>query len=212
MTHMIKVSCIAAALVLTACGSGGDTSETAAGTPANDSVQAVVEKEIATFIPSAKQFGVKQFKLVSNLEGGPVGTRTLWVEDYGNRVGLLREATFGNFDDYYVGYWDGEKMHFRNAPDAPVQHMAIRLITTEPSSFATTEATQLEAIGYERIGDKVIAGQTCEHWKQTQQDWEGCRLNHIEFAWRIGESQNTTATEYVEGESIPAEIKDLANQ
>ncbi|MEL6257773.1 MAG: hypothetical protein AAFQ67_01790 [Pseudomonadota bacterium] len=221
MKYTLGSSVVIAALLLSACGSK-DTETTNDDAPAGSSssvdsqVQETVEDSIAAFVPTAKQFGVEQFKLVSALGGQRTGVQTLWVEDYGDRVGILVDAKFGQLDDYYMGYWDGEKIHFRGARDGLVQHVAIRPITTEPSAFATTPPNDLQTVGYALQGEKTILGMTCEHWINANFGWEGCRKDHMDLEWNVGinqttPTQTTIATEYVEGEGIPAEIKALAS-
>jgi hypothetical protein len=91
----------------------------------------------------------------------------------------------------------------------------LRTKSSEPTSFATTPAKDLTTVGYERIGDKVIVGKTCEHWKNGQFNFEGCRWSNIELEFLNGAGtarilQRTVATELVEGEGIPDRIKALA--
>ena len=215
------------ALTLAACSgekpagtSNGEAAETAAsegGVPGMDaSVQKEIEDTVNAFIPTAKDFGVRNFKIVYELEGQLDGTRTMWVEDYGARVGVEEDVVFGSLEEHKLTYWDGEKVHLKTNDDA-VSSIGIRPIQTEPSSFSTSSDSDLELVGYERIGDKILVGKTCEHWKNPNLNYDGCRWKHIDLEFLTGApggdtiAQRTTATSFSEGGAIPNHIKGLAN-
>lgn len=218
---MKKAAIIMAALGVALAACGGEKAETGngggTGAAANASEGAgmVAAREAAeAFVPEADQFGVKRFKIVYELEGQTDGMRTMWVEDYGARVGLEFDArTYGEADVSQM-YWNGEKMFLRRKPDDPV-FPTIRVKDSEPTSFAVTDAADLTRVGYERLGEKTIAGKTCEHWKNETLNFEGCRWNNIELEFLNGAGtdriiQRVTAVEYVEGEGVPDRLKALA--
>ena len=220
-TPIVLITCL-----LAACGqSESPGAQTPGVTPPTQSdnsatnpqaVQEQVEEFVEAFVPEADQFGVKQFKIVYRLKGQENGTRTMWVEDYGRRVALEDKIKVFNMDQNKLVYWDGEKSHLKNLPDGETFTTGIRTKTTEPSSFATTSASDLELVGYKRIGDKNILGETCEHWINETLTYEGCRWNRIDLEFKVGVGtakivQSSVATEYVEGEGIPDRIKSQVN-
>jgi len=217
----------AGALALSACGQSDQTAapEAEAGpdhseqsqdqAASNQDVQDAVETIAEAFVPEAGEFGVERFKIVYELEGQETGTRTMWVEAHGERVAVEETVSMFGMQETKVQYWDGERSHMKNRPDAAVSAMRLRTKLTEPTSFATTPAVDLERVGYQRAGDKTIAGVTCEHWINENLNYDGCRADHIEFEFVNGAGtdriiQRVTATEYVEGEGIPDRLKALA--
>ena len=208
-----------AALVfaLSACGGGNDATpeQTASDAPTTpDTAKKAVEAYADNFIPEANQFGVRAFKIVYEMEGQQTGKRTIYVEDYGARVGLEEETVTFNIEEYKLTYWDGAKSHLKTN-NGPVSSIGIRPVTTEPSSFATTPAADLKLVGYERMGEKTVAGKTCEVWKNANLNYEGCRWNNIELEFANGAGtdkvlQRVTAVEFIEGQGVPAKLKALA--
>ncbi|MFQ5677040.1 MAG: hypothetical protein ACE5G1_14185, partial [bacterium] len=92
----------------------------------------------------------------------------------------------------------------------------IRTKVSEPTSFATLPGSALEQAKYERVGEKTIVGKRCEHWKNDQFNFEGCRWKNIEFEFLNGAGtkeilQRSVASEFVEGEGIPDRITALAH-
>lgn len=202
------------ALFVSGCGDGGQTDDSPRTTDADDAVE-TAERAAEAFVPEADQFGVGQFKIVYDLEGQETGTRTMWVEDYGAHVGLEDSLTVYGESQHKLYYWDGDRSHLKDLPDGQVFSTGIRTKASEPTSFATTPARTLELIGYERVGEKTILGRTCEHWKNDQLNYEGCRWNNIELEFLNGAGteriiQRSTASEFVEGERIPDRIRALA--
>ncbi len=210
---------LVAALLLVACGESepgdsGSGSGSGKGTSGSD-VQKRVEKELEEFVPKADQFGVETFKIVYDLKGQETGTRTMWVEAYGDRIGIEDQVTVYKTAEHRLYYWDGERSHMKTLPDGKVSSMRLRRKDSEPSSFATLPAASLETAGYVRIGDKDVLGKTCEHWKNERFNYEGCRWKRIDLEFFNGAGtakiiQSTIATEFVEGEGIPDRIKALA--
>lgn len=172
------------------------------------------EKAEAPKKPDRNAFDIQTVKVVYALEGQTTGTRTLYVEDFGARVGVVEKSTtYGEAKDSAY-YWDGKKGHLRRNPGEPVSSMGLRVKVSEPTSFATTPAVDLERVGYVRVGDKTIAGQTCEHWKNEKLNYEGCRWKGFDLEFLNGAGtpkikQRTTATAVVEGEAIPDAVKAL---
>lgn len=215
----------AASMLLAACGGGGggtdtvqadDTGDPGSARTGEEVAQEAVETFADVFIPEADEFGVKTFKIVYELEGQQTGTKTLWVEDYGARVGVEQDAVAYRMQDYRRAYWDGEKVHLQNEPDGEISSIGIRPIDTEPSSFARTPPAQLEMVGYARVGEKTIAGQTCEHWTNDALNYDGCHWNKIELEFTISDGsgktvQRTTAVSFEEGVGVPSEIKAMAS-
>ena len=182
--------------------------------PAADPVKQVIEETVAPFIPEADQFGLQSFKIVYRMEGQQTGTRIMYVEDYGKRVALEEDLTAFNMTEDKITYWDGETVHLK-INDGAVSAIRIRPITTEPSSFATTSAANLELVGYKRLGEKTILGKPCEHWRSEPLNFEGCRWNNIDLENQNGAGtdkvlQSIVAIEFVEGEGIPDHIKAIA--
>lgn len=166
--------------------------------------------------PNAGMFGVESFRIVYELEGQTTGTRIMYIEAFGERVGIEETSTTYGESQQRKYYWDGDQGHLQRNEGGEVSSMGLRMKDSEPTAFATTPADDLELVGYERIGDKQVAGITCEHWQNTKLNYEGCRWNGIELEFLNGAGtsrilQRTTATEFEEGVSIPAEIKALAN-
>lgn len=196
-------------------GCGGDASKDQTDDQASNAgsdVQQAVEDLAAAFVPRADQFGVEQFKVVYDLEGQETGTRTMWVEDFGARVGIEDNLTIYNQPQHKLYYWDGDQGHMKDLPDGQVSSMRLRMKSSEPTSFATTPGDQLQSVGYEQLGEKDIVGITCEHWKNDQFNYEGCRWKNIELEFLNGAGteqiiQRSIASEYVEGEAIPERIK-----
>lgn len=214
----------ASAMALAACGGGENEADTSAGSgtgaaaanedAGQEQATRAARETAERFVPKADQFGVKRFKIVYDLEGQTDGRRTMWVENYGERVGLEYDAaTYGEADKSQM-YWNGERMFLkRKAEDAPMR--TIRVKDSEPTSFAVTKAADLERVGYERLGEKTVAGVTCEHWKNETLNYEGCRWNNIELEFLNGAGtdriiQRVTAVAFVEGEGMPDRLKALA--
>jgi hypothetical protein len=201
-----------ALLTLTGCG---DSENATDGDGTADAAE--VASEIAAgFVPAADQFGVATFKIVYQLEGQETGTRTMWVEDHGGRVAVEDDLTVYNMPKRSLYYWDGSRSHMQDLPDGDVFRTPVRTKASEPTAFATTAASGLTTIGYTRIGDKTIAGRTCEHWKQDALNFEGCRWNSIELEFLNGAGtdrviQRTLAVELVEGERIPERFTALVD-
>jgi hypothetical protein len=191
-----------------AAGRAPDTTETA-------DVGKVVERGVAAVVPPADRFGVETFRVVFELEGQETGRRTMWVEDHGSRVGIEEELTGYGGPQRKLYYWDGARSHMQDLPDGEVYTTTIRTKVSEPTAFATTSAADLERVGYERLGEKTVAGKTCEHWKNARFNYEGCRWNGIELEFLNGAGtdkilQRTVAVEFVEGEGIPDRVKAIA--
>ncbi len=198
-------------LLLPACGGAQD--KPAPSGEGNAAAQQAAEI-VAAFVPAADQFGVKTFKVVYALEGQETGTRTIWVEDHGARVGLEDSLTSYGQAKWWRYYWDGTRSYMQNLPDGEVATSPVRTKPAEPSAFATTPAASLERAGYTRLGEKTILGKTCEHWKNEQFNYEGCRWQHLELEFMNGAGgakilQRTVATDFVEGEAIPSRITSL---
>ena len=199
------------ALILAGCGNGEETADA----PDFEDPQDTAERIAEAFVPAADQFGVEQFKIVYDLEGQETGTRTMWVEEYGARVGIEDQLSVYSERRHQLYYWDGDRSYMKELPDGEVSSSGLRMKVSEPTSFATTPAGSLEQVGYTRLGEKTIAGHTCEHWKNDQFNYEGCRWKNIELEFMNGAGteriiQQTVATEFVEGEGIPDRITALA--
>jgi len=208
---LLTLLAMALAALTIACGGPG---EGGAEGGAEGARQAATEIAQA-FVPRADQFGVERFKLVYDLEGQETGTRTMWVEEYGARVGMEDDLAIYNQQQHRLYYWDGERGYMKDLPDGQSSSSPLRMKSSEPTSFATAPESGLTTVGYERIGDKDVAGKTCQHWKNAQFSFEGCRWKNIELEFLNGAGtqriiQRSTATEYVEGEGIPDRIKALA--
>ena len=181
--------------------------------PATDAAAGMTSE----FVPEADQFGLEQFKIVFELEGQETGTRTLWIEDHGARVGMESDVMVYTEAQHQLYYWDGEQSYMQSLPDGEVTTAPLRVKASEPTSFATTSETNLTTVGYQKIGEKTVLGYTCEHWQNLSLNFEGCRWNHLELEFLNGAGtqnvvQRTTATELVEGEGIPERIRELANR
>ncbi|NNF57427.1 MAG: hypothetical protein HKN04_04225 [Rhodothermaceae bacterium] len=201
------------ALIVSGCGE--DAPDAASSTEGEDTAAEMAEQVAEAFVPAADQFGVEQFKVVYALEGQETGTRTMWVEDYGARVGMEDSLTLYSERQHKLYYWDGDQSHLLDRPDGEVYSTGLRVKASEPTAFATTPASSLETVGYERLGEKTLVGHTCEHWQNTQLNYEGCRWNNIELEFLNGAGtdrilQQSVATEFVEGEGIPDRIRALA--
>lgn len=206
---------IFATLNITACGESDQVDDQDANATPAQTAQQVATDIAAAFVPQADQFGVERFKIVFDIEGQETGTRTMWVEEYGTRVGVEDNLTVYNQTQHRLYFWDGSRGHMKDLPDGPSSSSPLRTKSSEPTSFATTPASDLATVGYERIGDKDIVGKTCEHWRNDQFNFEGCRWNRIELEFLNGAGtdriiQRSVATELVEGEGIPDRIKALA--
>jgi hypothetical protein len=207
-THPTLVLLAAGAVLsLGACADGEPV-------PEGDTTADAIDRTISEFVPAADQYGLERFKVVYALEGQETGTRTMWVEDHGGRVAIEEDLTIYGEARHQLSLWDGERMHLKSLPDGEVYSTRIRTKVSEPTSFATTAAQDLERVGYRRLGEKTIAGRACQHWKQDQLNFEGCRWERIELEFLNGAGtgriiQRTTATEVVEGEGIPARFTAL---
>jgi hypothetical protein len=201
--------------VLTAAGCGDAEEPAASVSSTSTDVSSTVEQLARDLVPPVDQFGVEQFKVVYALDGQETGTRTMWVEGYGTRVGIEEDLTVFGQAKRSVYYWDGNLSHMKDLPDGEVSAIEIRTKVSEPTAFAITPASDLEVVGYARVGEKNVAGLTCEHWKNDQLNYEGCRWNSIELEFLNGAGtptivQRVTATEFVDGEGIPDRIRALA--
>ena len=203
-------------VVLVACGGGDkkdkDTDSKVDTTPRIETrVDEKVEETVAAFVPDAKQFALESFKIVYALEGQTTGTRTMYVEAHGDRVAIVDDVVVYNKDDDRLTYWDGDNVYLQTLPDGKVSKAAIRPITTEPSSFAITSASDLQGIGYVLQGDKTVAGVECEHWVNTSLNYNACRWNRIDFEMIVGEPerpvQKTRAIDFEAGVGIPDDVK-----
>jgi hypothetical protein len=211
-TRSVWLAVLGAAMIGCGSSSPSDSEQASASQTAG---QQAAEAVAAAFVPRADQFGVRAFKVVYALEGQQRGTRTMWVEDHGARVAIEDDVTIGTFPKKSLYYWDGQSSHMQDLPDGKVSAIRIRRRDSEPTSFATTAATGLEMVGYERIGSKNVAGRDCEHWKNEKLNYEGCRWSNIELEFLNGAGtakiiQRAVATEFVEGETIPDRFKALA--
>ena len=215
MQAFFRGSTVALGVILLVSGCGeGEEADAEQPAETGNAVE-LAERTAEAFVPAADQFGVEQFKVVFALEGQQTGTRTMWVEDYGARVGMEDSLTVYTEQQHKLYYWDGSQSHLLDLPDGEVYSTGIRTRDSEPTSFATTPASDLELVGYERLGEKTLVGQTCEHWQNTQLNYEGCRWNNIELEFLNGAGtdriiQRSIATEFVEGEGIPDRIRAMA--
>ena len=208
-----------ATLIVSGCGERGQTDgrpADATPAPGADKVAEKVSRDIAAFVPKADQFGIRRFKIVYQLKGQETGVRTMWVEDYGARVGIEENLTTYGQRKKSLYYWDGERSYMKDLPDGKLFTTPIRTKISEPTSFATLPANAIEQAGYKRVGEKTIVGKTCEHWKNDQFNFEGSRWNNIEFEFLNGAGtqkiiQRSVASEFVEGEGIPDRITALAH-
>jgi len=222
MHALTRAATAGAALSLIVAGCGepqvdaeSDSAAVSENGDAEDDVTEAVDRAVASFVPEADQFGVERFKIVYEMEGQQTGTRTLWVEDHGDRVAVEERLTIYGVDEHKMNYWDGEATWLKQSPDAAPARTGIRTKASEPSSFAVTPASDLETIGYRRTGEKTVAGRTCEVWVHDGLNYEGCRADHIEYEFLNGAGtpdiiQRATAIEFVEGEGIPDRLKALA--
>jgi hypothetical protein len=184
---------------------------------AEEAAGGAVAAELAgVFVPEAGKFGVESFEIVYALEGQENGTRTIWVENGGERVGIESVVTVYGNQQHQLYYWDGARGYMKELPDGKVSSMGLRMKVSEPTSFATTEASGLERAGYERVGDRDVLGHPCEHWKHEGLNYEGARWRGIEMEFHNGAGtgkivQSTVATSFAEGASIPDRIVALAD-
>ena len=163
MQAFFRGSTVALGVILLVSGCGeGEEADAEQPAETGNAVE-LAERTAEAFVPAADQFGVEQFKVVFALEGQQTGTRTMWVEDYGARVGMEDSLTVYTEQQHKLYYWDGSQSHLLDLPDGEVYSTGIRTRDSEPTSFATTAASDLELVGYERLGEKTLVGQTCEH-------------------------------------------------
>lgn len=213
---------ILALTIPAACGDASapgaaDSGEQAAGGAAGEIVDNALSGVPANL--ALDQFGIDTIKVVFSHFGSEEGTRTMWIENYGERVAIQRDyvTRFGSFEEptRNIAYWDGERIYMHNLVNDQRSDMGLRQRDMEPASVTITSPTDLVNVGYERVGEMTIAGRTCEHWRNANLNYETCFWNRIEllslngYLEEGGFTLKHEAVEIVEGENIPEEIRAL---
>lgn len=227
MTQQWLGPVVAGCLAIAGCGESDQSvpdasADTAAPSPATATAPA--ESAPAPTIPRGlDKFDLETFKVVYRHDGSETGTSTLWVEDYGERAAMDVDIVtkLGNFEQRrrQHNYWDGERVYMHDLEADSRFDTVMRPKDMEPAAFAVTSSDDLVRVGYERIGDLTIAGQTCEHWRNDSINYEACRWKRIELMSKNAALAEATggltlqkeAVELVEGEGIPEEFKSLAD-
>ena len=187
----------------------------------NGSVPDVVEQAINQVAASLAydQFVVAMVKVVFQHFGSEEGQSTLWIENFGERVAVETDLVtrFGSFEEpnRRQAYWDGDRLYSRDLTNDELFDIGIRQKNMEPAAVTVISPADLESVGYERLGEMMITGQSCEHWRNPTIRYESCFWNRIELLSINGLledggfSLKFEAVEIVEGEGIPDEIRAL---
>lgn len=210
--------------VLAACGGSEDSEPAADIDPADVEVDAalsapgVVEAtpQGTPAVLTIDQFGVDTAKIVFEHTGTEPGQSTFWIENFGERVAIETDLTTGFGPNRSHAYWDGDRLYRLDLETGERFDTPLRQRNMEPASVTVVPAADLESVGYERIGEMVIAGIACAHWRNPAIGYETCFWNRIELLSINGllEDGGFTlryeAIEIVVGEPIPDEIRALA--
>jgi hypothetical protein len=212
MIQDVRCIALASALALAACSPPTATDSTSAGDARG--------AETAAAPSGGERIGVETVR-VSFRQDGPramgvaiQGTRLVWYEAYGARVGVLEQVGPGGQNLSNVRqFWDGAtKTSYLQNGDQPVSRQSNwpGVNSIEISAMVRSGEAERAAIGWTRQGERQIAGQTCEEWVTDRPAhaelcvWRGIDL----YSSALGVTRE--AIEIVEGERIPAEIGALA--
>ena len=161
-------------------------------------------------------FDVATVRITFRHEGAQSGTSTVWIEDYGEKAALLEEVDSGGGASQRHTYWGGDRSYLQNSPNAPVAQSSFEPDQMIASRIVRFSEEQKAALGWTPAGERTIAGQTCQVWRQELNQTELCVWRGLDIQEITGVNPDGTfetkreAVEIVENERIPAEFVALA--
>jgi hypothetical protein len=157
-------------------------------------------------------FDVQNVRINYRLEGPQRGTTTLWIEEGGLHVAARDSYTdFSGEVDQDV-YWDGRAAHFR-PEGGEIGHSPFIPNRFQPSTMATENPEMIARLGFQQIEMRTVAGKPCQVWRNDGARIELCvwqGINLQEFIEQGDAQFRRIATEVVEGERIPDDLRALA--
>jgi hypothetical protein len=211
---MRKAILVLPLLFLAACGQQQPQQQAAVEGQAENAAPAPEQLPPPPPPPPGPQEGyeVQNVRVVYRLEGPQRGTSTLWIEEGGLRVAARDAYTdFSGEVDQDV-YWDGSAAHFR-PEGGEVGHSPFIPNRFQPSTIATEDPAMIQRLGYVQTEMRTVAGKPCQVWHNASARIELCVWQGVNLQEFIEEGQaqfRRIATEVVEGERIPDEIRALA--
>ena len=201
---------VLAAFVLVACRPAQQPAE-------RDALQELLAEGPPTLpVLTNNGFEIPTVRITYRYEGMQHGTSTLWIQDYGKQAAFLNQIDTGGGPADERTYWDGEKSYIQSTPGGPVGQSTFEPVQMEASSIVRASGEQKTSLGWVRGDTRMVAGQSCQVWRQQVNQtelcvWRGLDIQEIDGLHPNGSfDTKREAVEIVEGEMVPAEFTALA--
>lgn len=203
--------------ILVACGEQGSAPAVETPSPSlqadNSAPSAAPSKPAPATVPTSQSgFGIETVRISYKQTGpGPVtATTTFWIEDFGAHA-AMRKQYGPPSPERNDTYWNGETAFIKRSD----RGSGVGLVKYHPdemraSSMVTSSEPERAALGWTATGERTFAGKTCAAWKSEKLGREFCVWRGVNIQ-EITIGRAVEATEIVEGERIPDDLRALAN-